>query len=85
MDHSTPGLVLALHHQLREFTQTHVHRVSDAIQPSHPLWSPSSALNLSQHQGLFKLASSLHHFLKNYITVFFILKGENICMHLCVK
>ena len=53
MNHSTPGL--PVHHQLPEFTQTHVHRVSDAIQPSHPLWSPSlSARNLSQHQGLFK-------------------------------
>ena len=41
-------------HQLLEFTQTHVHRVSDAIQPSHPLSSPfPPALNLSQHQGLF--------------------------------
>ena len=46
---------LPVHHQLLEFTQTHVHRVSDAIQPSHPPSSPSPpALNLSQHQGLFK-------------------------------
>ena len=53
MDCSTPGL--PIHHQLPEFTQTHVHRVSDAIQPSHPLSSPSPpALYLSQHQGLFK-------------------------------
>ena len=53
MDHSTPGL--PVHHQLLEFTQTHVHQVGDAIQPSHPLSSPSPpALNLSQHQGLFK-------------------------------
>ena len=53
MNHSTPGL--SVHHQLPEFTQLHVHRVSDAIQPSHPLSSPSPpALNLSQHQGLFK-------------------------------
>ena len=50
---STPGL--PVHHQLPESTQIHVHRVSDAIQPSHPLSSPSSpALNSSQHQGLFK-------------------------------
>ena len=50
---STPGL--PAHHQLPESTQTHVHQVGDAIQPSHPLSSPSpSALNLSQHQGLFK-------------------------------
>ena len=51
MNRSMPGL--PVHHQLPEFTQTHVHRVSDAIQPSHPLSSPSPpALNLSQHQGL---------------------------------
>ena len=53
MNHSTPGL--PVHHQLPESTQTHVHLVSDAIQPSHPLLSPSPpAFNLSQHQGLFK-------------------------------
>ena len=52
MDCSTPGF--PVHHQLPELTQTHVHRVSDAIQPSHPLSSPSPpAFNLSQHQGLF--------------------------------
>ena len=51
MDCSTPGL--PVHHQLPEFTQTHVHWVSDAIQPSHPLLPPSPpALNLFQHQGL---------------------------------
>ena len=50
---STPGI--PVHHQLPEFTQTHVHWVGDAIQPSHPLSSPSPpALNLSQHRGLFK-------------------------------
>ena len=50
---SMPGL--PVHHQLPEFTQTHVHQVGDAIQPSHPLLSPSPpAFNLSQHQGLFK-------------------------------
>ena len=59
MNHSTPGL--PVHHQLPESTQTHVHRVSDAIQPSHPLPSPSlPALNLSQIQGLFQWVSSLH-------------------------
>ena len=53
MNRSTPGL--PVHPQLPEFTQTHVHGVSDAIQPSHPLSSPSlSALNLSQHQGPFE-------------------------------
>ena len=52
-DCSTPGL--PVHHQLPESTQTHVHRVGDAIQPSHPLSSPSPpALNLSQHQGFLK-------------------------------
>ena len=52
MNHSSPGL--PVHHQLPEFTQTHVHRVGDAIQPSHPLSSPSPpASNPSQHQGLF--------------------------------
>ena len=59
MDCSMPGF--PLYHQLPEFTQTHVHWVSDAIQPSHPLSSPSpSAFNLSQHQGLFKWVSSSH-------------------------
>ena len=52
-DCSTPGL--PVHQQLPEVTQTHVHRVGDAIQPSHPLSSPSPpAFNLSQHQGLFQ-------------------------------
>ena len=56
-NHSMPGL--PVYHQLPEFTQTHVHRVSDAIQPSYPLLSPSPpALNLSQHQSLFKWISS---------------------------
>ena len=63
MNQSTPGL--PVHHQLPEFTQTHVHWVSDAIQPSHPLSSPSPpALNLSQHQGLFKWVSSSHQVAK---------------------
>ena len=59
MDCSTPGL--PVHHQLPEFTQTHVHWVSDAIQPSNPLASPySPTFNLSQHQGLFQWISSSH-------------------------
>ena len=59
MNHSSPGL--PVHHQLMESTQTHVHWVNDAIQPSHPLSSPSPpALDLSQHQGLFKWVSSSH-------------------------
>ena len=63
MNHSTPGF--PVHHQLPESTQTHVHWVSDAIQPSYPLSSPSPpALNLSQHQGHFQWVSSLHQVAK---------------------
>ena len=62
MDCSVPGL--PVHHQLPELTQTHVQWVGDAIQPSHPLSSPSPALNLSQHQGLFQWVSSLHQVAK---------------------
>ena len=63
MNRSTPGL--PVHHQLLEFTQTHVHWIGDAIQPSHPLSSPSPpVLNLSQHQGLFKWVSSSHQVAK---------------------
>ena len=62
-DCSMPGL--PVHHQLPELTQTHVHRVGDVIQPSHPLSSPSpSALNPSQHQGLFQWVNSLHQVAK---------------------
>ena len=63
MNRSMPGL--SVHHQLPEFTQTHVHRVGDAIQPSHPLLSPSPpAFNLSQHQGLFQSVGSSHQVAK---------------------
>ena len=63
MNRSTPGL--PVHHQLPESTQTHVHWDGDAIQPSHPLSSPSPpALNLSPHQGLFKWVSSSHQVAK---------------------
>ena len=63
MNRSTPGL--PVHHQLLEFTQTHVHQVANAIQPSQPLSSPSPpAFNLSQHQGLFKWVSSSHQVAK---------------------
>ena len=63
MDCSTPGL--PVHHQLLEPTQTHVHWVGDAIQPSHPLSSPSPpTLNLSQHQSFFKRISSSHQVAK---------------------
>ena len=60
---STPGL--PVHHQIPEFTQTHTHWIGDAVQPSHPLFSPSPpALNVSQHQGLFQWVSSLHQVAK---------------------
>ena len=63
MNCSTPGL--PLHHQLPEFTQTNVHWVGDAIQPSHPLSSPSPpALNPSWHQGLFQWVNSSHEVAK---------------------
>ena len=63
MNRSTPGL--SVHHQLPEFTQTHVHWVSDAIQPLHPLSSPCPpALSLSQPQSLFKWVSSSHQVAK---------------------
>ena len=63
MNCSTPGF--PVHHQFLELTQTHVYRVSDAIQPSPPLLSPSPpAFNLSQHQGLFQWINSSHHVIK---------------------
>ena len=62
MDCTSPGL--PVHHQLLEFTQTHVHWVGDAIQSSHPLSSPSLAFNLFQHQGLFQWISSSHQVAK---------------------
>ena len=63
MDCSMSGL--PVHHQLPELAQTHVHRVSDAIQPSHPLSSPSlPTFNLFQHRGLFQGVSSLHQVAK---------------------
>ena len=63
MDFSTPGI--AVHHQLLEPAQTHVHQVGDAIQSSHPMLSPyPPAFGLSQHQGLFKWVSSSHQVAK---------------------
>ena len=63
MNHNMPGL--PVHHQLPEFTQTHVHQVSDAIQPSHPLLSPSlPAPNPSRHQSLFQWVNSSHEVAK---------------------
>ena len=65
MDCSTP-----VYRQLPEFTQTHVHRVSDAIQPSHPLSLPSPpAHNPSQHQSLFQWVNSLHEVAKVELTI----------------
>ena len=67
MDCSVPGF--PVHHQLPEPAQTHAHWVSDAIQPSHPLSSPSPpAFNLSQHRGLFQWVSSLHQVAKVLIS-----------------
>ena len=66
-----------VHHQLSELTQTHVHCVGDAIQPSHPLSSPSPpAFHLSQHQDLFKWASSLHQ-VANYWSFSFSISPSN--------
>ena len=63
MDCSRPGF--PVHHHLPELTQTHVHRVSDAIQPSHPLLSPSlPPFSISQDQSLFQWVSSLHQLAK---------------------
>ena len=63
MNHSMAGL--PVHHKLPECTQTHAHQVSDAIQPSHPLSSPSPpASNLSQHQGHFQCVNSSHEVAK---------------------
>ena len=62
MNRSTPGL--PAHHHLLEFTQTHVHQVRDAIQPSHPPSSPSPAPNPSQHQSLFQWVNSSHEVAK---------------------
>ena len=76
MDCSTPGF--PVQHQLPEFTQTHVHWVGVAIQPSQSLSSPSPpAFNLSQHQGLFKWVSSLHQVAKKYWSFSFNISPSN--------
>ena len=62
--HGLRMLGFPVHHQLLELAQTHVHRVSDAIQPSHPLSSAAPAFSLAQHQGLFQWVSSLHQVAK---------------------
>ena len=74
MNRSTPGL--PVHHQLSEFTQTHVHQVGDAIQPSHPLSSPSPAPNPSQHR-VFPNESTLHMRLPKYWSFSFSISASN--------
>ena len=76
MDSSTPGL--PVHHQHPEFTQTHVHWVADAIQPSHPLSSPSPALNLAQHQ-VFTNESALRIRWPKYWSFSFNISPSNEC------
>ena len=77
MNHSMPGL--PVHHQLPEITQTHVHRVSDAIQPSHPLSSPSPPVpNPSQHQSLLQWVSSSHEVAKVWSFSFSIIPSKEI-------
>ena len=76
MNRSTP--CLPVHHQLPGFTQIHVHWISDAIQPSHPLSSPSPpAPNPSQHQGLFQWANSWHEVVKKYWSFSFNISPSN--------
>ena len=77
MNRSMPGL--PVHHQLPDFTQTHVHRVSDAIQPSHPLASPSPpAPNPSQHQSLFNESTLRMKWLKYWSFSFSIIPAKEI-------
>ena len=76
MNHSMPGL--PVHHQLPEFTQTHVHRVSDAIQPSHPLSSPSLVPSPSQHESLFQWVNSSHEVAKVLEFQFSIIPSKEI-------
>ena len=77
MNSNTPGL--PVHHHLLEFTQTHVHWVRDAIQPSHPLSSPSPpAPNPSQHQTLFQWVNSSHEVAKVLATSFSIIPSKEI-------
>ena len=83
MDCSTPGF--PVHHPLLELVQTHVHRVTDAIEPSHPLSSPFPALNLSQHQHLFHISVwkySVANTLKYYFfsSLLEIMQLSNLCI-----
>ena len=76
-NHSTPGLTV--HHHLPEFNQIHVHRVHDAIQPSHPRSSPSPpAPNPSQHQSFFQWVNSLHEWPKYWSFSFSIIASKEI-------
>ena len=84
MNHSTPGL--PVYHQLPEFTETHVHWVSDAIQPSHPLSSPSPpASNPSQHQSLFQWVNSSHEVAKVLEFHMLVLWCNTLKFHTCYK
>ena len=75
MNRRTPGL--PVHHQLPEFTQTHVHQVGDAIQPSHPLSSPSPPdPNPSQHQSLFQWVNTSHEWAKYWNFSFSIIPSK---------
>ena len=84
MNRSMPGL--PIHHQLLESIQTHVHHISNAIQPSHPLSSPSPpALNLSQHQGLFQWVSSSHQVAKYWGFCFSVSPSNEYSGLICVR
>ena len=77
MNHSTPGL--PVHHELQEFTQTHIHQDSDATQPSHPLSSPSlPALNPSQHQSLLQWSTLRMRWPKYWSFSFNVLPSKEI-------
>ena len=77
INRSTPGLPLPVHYQLPEFTQTHVHRVGDAIHQSHPLSSPSPPVpNPSQHQSLFQWVNSLDEVAKVWSFSFSIIPSK---------
>ena len=82
MNCSTPGF--PVHHHFLELAQTHVHQVSDAIQPSHPLSSLSPPVfNLSQHQGLFQCVSSLPQVAKLNINIFLNQFGNLLKKYYC--
>ena len=87
MDRSTPGL--PVHHPLLELGQTPVHQFSDALQPSHPLASPSTpAFNTSQHQGLFQCVSSSHQVAKVcnmvWISILWRVSTMLLCKMVCI-